>query len=471
MPRTLQHLEIEIDRIDCHPDNLRKDLGDLTELAAGIKEDGVYQNLTIIPQDEDEYIKKVRQQKKKYEGRYTVVMGNRRLEAAKLAGLTTVPCTIAMFDQKKQIQAMLIENCQRVGLTKYEEAEGYQMLLDLGDTVSVIAEKTGFSANTIKQRTNLLQYNKETVIKSFEKGATLDDYQKLEKIKDPAVRQAVQKNIGTNNFDWTYKQAIRKQTVDKEKPKWLEILKTFAAKITSNNTSGYRYIERIDISDDKPKEYKIPKDAGTVKYFYIEYDSSFGIYAEAQAQESAEDTKLIEEREAAENTLKRAFNLAYSLRLEFAKKLKPSSRDTETIHKMINDAIFNNDHLSIGESAFKAFYGIKGKFRLAWQTDKAEETFSEALTRIREEYPELTIAFAGAYLCCDSKELTCVNYDGITYHKSANLERLYERLEALGYEMSDEEKSLIDGTHESYFHAAESDPPDDADDHDSDDGD
>lgn len=71
--------QISVNLIDPHPENPRKDLGDLTELAESIKANGIMQNLTIIPKDG---------------GRYTVVIGHRRLAAAKKAGLATVPCAI-----------------------------------------------------------------------------------------------------------------------------------------------------------------------------------------------------------------------------------------------------------------------------------------------------------------------------------------------------------------------------------------
>lgn len=61
-----------------HPDNPRKDLGDLTELADSIRANGIFQNLTVIPVDDN------------FE-QFTVVIGHRRLAAAKLAGLMEVP--------------------------------------------------------------------------------------------------------------------------------------------------------------------------------------------------------------------------------------------------------------------------------------------------------------------------------------------------------------------------------------------
>ena len=108
---------IPVDQLMHHPENPRKDLGDLTELSDSIKVNGVLQNLTVVQVDQDQY---------------NVVIGNRRLEAAKLAGLTEVPCSVSDMDYKTQIATMLAENMQRKDLTVYEQAEGFQMMMDLG---------------------------------------------------------------------------------------------------------------------------------------------------------------------------------------------------------------------------------------------------------------------------------------------------------------------------------------------------
>nr|DAJ93575.1 MAG TPA: chromosome partitioning protein [Caudoviricetes sp.] len=71
--------QISIELIDPHPENPRKNLGNLTELAESIKANGIMQNLTVVPKDD---------------GRYMAVIGHRRLAAAKLAGLETVPCAV-----------------------------------------------------------------------------------------------------------------------------------------------------------------------------------------------------------------------------------------------------------------------------------------------------------------------------------------------------------------------------------------
>lgn len=98
---------IDVTKLKEHPDNPRKNIGDVTELAESIKARGILQNLTVVPAEN---------------GMYTVIIGHRRLAAAKQAGLTEVPCAVVDMDYKTQLSTMLLENMQRSDLTVYEQA-------------------------------------------------------------------------------------------------------------------------------------------------------------------------------------------------------------------------------------------------------------------------------------------------------------------------------------------------------------
>jgi ParB family chromosome partitioning protein len=91
--QTLQ--DISIESIDPNPANPRQDIGDVSELAASIAEQGVQQNLVVVPSGEN---------------RYTVVIGHRRLAAARQAGLTTLPCAIREWDETETPTAEEEEN-------------------------------------------------------------------------------------------------------------------------------------------------------------------------------------------------------------------------------------------------------------------------------------------------------------------------------------------------------------------------
>lgn len=175
-----QIVNIPIDHLYPHPDNLRKDLGDLAELADSIKASGVLQNLTVVPRlrdmtDEEyrtacaEYRANPTEESQRIINRhtvaegYTIIIGHRRHAAAQLAGLAELPCVIVAMDAREQLQTMLVENMQRSDLTVYEQAQGFQMMLNMGNSVAEIAEKSGFSKATVRRRLKMAELDSDTL--------------------------------------------------------------------------------------------------------------------------------------------------------------------------------------------------------------------------------------------------------------------------------------------------------------------
>ena len=89
---------------------------------------------------------------------------------------------------------MLLENMQRSDLTVVEQAQGFQMMLDLGETEESIAEKTGFSKTTVRRRVNIAKLDQA---KLKEKEADEDfqlslmDLYSLERIPDIETRNKI----------------------------------------------------------------------------------------------------------------------------------------------------------------------------------------------------------------------------------------------------------------------------------------
>ena len=193
-------------------------MGDLTELAESIRKNGVMQNLTVIEgryRTKEEFLDDCKaegvnkgdaegmynaENSLVIDGKYTVVIGNRRMEAARLAGLEMLPCVISGMDYTEQISTMLEENMQRADLTPYEQAQGFQMMMDLGFKPAEIAEKTGFSEKTIKDRVKLTKLNQKNFEKAVNQGATLMDLIEITKLESKVDQNAVMAEAGTNNF-------------------------------------------------------------------------------------------------------------------------------------------------------------------------------------------------------------------------------------------------------------------------------
>lgn len=131
--------EIEVARLTPHPRNIRKDLGDLTELTASIIDKGILEPLLVAA-----------------DGGF-VVCGHRRLAAAIEAGRLRVPCVVSDINDHYAIELMLIENMQRNGLTPVEEAAAYQQLLDFGQTADEISTNVSVNADRVRRRVALLQ--------------------------------------------------------------------------------------------------------------------------------------------------------------------------------------------------------------------------------------------------------------------------------------------------------------------------
>lgn len=246
---------IDINKLIPHPQNPRKQLGDLTELADSIKSNGIYQNLTVVEDGADTY---------------KIIIGHRRHAAAKIAGLTELPCVVTQMTMRQQMETMLLENMQRSDLTVIEEAQGLQLLIDLGDSVADIAAATGFSKSKIKSRLCLNCFEIDKVEKAFRKGATLEDFVKLNRIKDDKTRQECAKYLGSSNFDYYIDQFIKKEKWKRAKPQIIDVLKQVGA-IESTDFPGYNNIKssgrlhnvdnaKVFIADNPGREFVFKSD-------------------------------------------------------------------------------------------------------------------------------------------------------------------------------------------------------------------
>jgi len=114
----------------------------IQELAVSIQQNGLLQPIVVRP----------------YEGKYQIVVGERRYRACKLAGLEEVPCMVQEYNEDETATAAIVENIQRENLSPIEEALAYQQLLDTQDlTQEQLAQKVGKKQSTIANKLRLLQ--------------------------------------------------------------------------------------------------------------------------------------------------------------------------------------------------------------------------------------------------------------------------------------------------------------------------
>lgn len=142
---------LRIDEIEPNRDQPRKDFDEnaLTELADSIAQHGVIQPLLVRPIPG---------------GGYQIVAGERRWRASRRAGLTEVPAVIQELTDKQVMEIALIENLQREDLTPWEEALGYQTLMETYDfTQEEVAKTIGKSRPAIANSLRLLQLPEEII--------------------------------------------------------------------------------------------------------------------------------------------------------------------------------------------------------------------------------------------------------------------------------------------------------------------
>lgn len=185
---------LQVDDLHANPNNPRKQVGDVDELASSIRSQGIKQPLLVTPTGETDI-----------DGhkQYRVVIGHRRLAAAKQSGLSTVPAIVEEMDARREREIMLVENTQRSDLTPVEEADGYQGLLDLGVQVKEMAEKTGRSDRFVRRRLKIARIPQETRDMSADfSQLSLDQLDKLAEFEsDPDMQRELAR---ADDFDWTY---------------------------------------------------------------------------------------------------------------------------------------------------------------------------------------------------------------------------------------------------------------------------
>lgn len=430
---------ISIEKLHPHPDNPRKDLGDLTELSESIKAKGIYQNLTVVPCTGYYY------------GDYTVIIGHRRLAAAKLAGLSEVPCVITEMDEKEQIATMLLENMQRSDLTVYEQAKGIQLMLDLGDTVNEISEKTGFSESTIRRRTKLLQLDENAFRDSQERQVTLAEYDKLFEIEDESARNKLLKDIGTGNFNNKFLAAKSKEENEKQRAELISALSEFAEEKSENECKNYRYEGYVSKVSDIPDEredvqYFYYKAWGCAVYLYRDFTDEEKAEAKEDEKRRTEDKLAQQKRQDRIKQINGVAERFFKLRFDFVKNLNPKGLKDEII-KFAAFASFEQWTFSTSMEMVEKLLDKK----ISKVDSYRSVPDMEACRDIIEAEPEKLLVYVTYARFHDSKGNKFHNSWIGGYQKNETLEGLYKSLCDLGYEMSDEEKAYMDGSHELFL--------------------
>ncbi len=437
---------LSIDKLIPHEKNPRKALGDLTELAESIKVKGVMQNLTVVPAGDV----------------YKIVIGHRRHGAAQLAGLDTLPCIIDYeMTEEEQVATMLLENIQRSALTIYEEAQGFQMMIDFGKTPEEIAEMTGFSNSTVRRRLKMAELDQDKLkelCSDEERQISICDVDKLAQIKSKKERDKLLGDIGTNNFEYRFKNALSEQINNERLPLVKKALKALGAEefksASDAYSSKYEYLTRIRLEDYNEGDPINIKGKREKLFFYYQY-GSVSIYTDAKkkAKEKKSKKQIEREKYVKETTekLEELHKNAFRCRVDFVKDLRVQKSNISKMLEFAASSVF----------LFSCHYYRSAADGLA--SEYFGDVVGELYGKAREDYIYNLIfgkesdIYLPRFIHLSSRDNPDLhNYNLCTsdrfpqYDKEDVIEEIYKKLVLLGYQMSDEEKQLLDGTHPLY---------------------
>ncbi len=427
---------ISVDKLYPHPDNPRKSLGNLTELSESIKAKGVMQNLTVVPRAERD-------------GTYTIIIGHRRHAAAKKAKLKELPCVIVEMSEQEQVATMLLENIQRSDLTAYEQAKGFQMMMDLGDSVKGIVDKTGFSESTVRRRLKMAELDESVLEKVSSRQISFGDIDKLQEIEDLETRNKVLADIGTANFNNSLRSAVEKEKREKKLAGMREVLNAKGLKEVTWNEYSEKYNYEVSIDGQVSDLEKRLDDAigNGVTAYYFSYLTTFYLLTDKKAKvEKTPEQLAAEEKEKARkeryNLLESTFKKLYQLRRDFINNysLKQATINLDKIASFMLVCGINGDlYDEIPKEEFE---------KLVFGKETVISSYEEMCAEIEPTAAAKALLVA-VWLLSDDDGLDCHDWY-CRYDSDARLEMVYEFLESLGYEMSDEERELLEGTSELY---------------------
>jgi ParB family transcriptional regulator, chromosome partitioning protein len=189
---------LPIDRIANNPYQPRKqfDAEELAALSASIKTHGVLQPLVVRSVGDG----------------YQLIAGERRLRAAKEAGLTEVPVHLVTFDDQQVFEAALVENIQRTDLNPIEKAQGFKECLDkFHITHDQLGARLGLDRTTVSNLLGLLHLPDEIQAAVRNGQLSMGHAKVLKGVTDPAQQVAFAKEAIVKNYSVAALDAVVKQ--------------------------------------------------------------------------------------------------------------------------------------------------------------------------------------------------------------------------------------------------------------------
>lgn len=255
-------IELSIDLICTNPEQPRKFFSEneLNDLKESILEYGVLQPIIV---------------KKDKSGSFFLIAGERRLRAAKLAGLTKIPALIKDFDERDAAVIAVVENVQREDLSYIEEAHAYKKLIEeYGMTQGELAAKIGKRQSTISNKLRILTLPEDIQEKLIDARLTERHARALLKIEDASARgkildRVIQHHLNVKQTEKLVEDYLSKENAEKKKKNKINYIsyKIYMNTIKKAFSQIHEMEQGAEIYEDDKGEYVevkivIPKNKG-----------------------------------------------------------------------------------------------------------------------------------------------------------------------------------------------------------------
>ena len=429
-------------KLEPHPDNPRKDLGDLSELAASIKKQGLLQNLTVVPSPDAP-------------DKYRIVIGHRRFNASAIAGLDELPCIIDdKMTYPEQIAVMMSENIQRNDLTITEKVGGVQMMMDLGMDVNEISGNTGISDTTVRRYAKIGKLNKASMAQAEQRGATLMQFAEISEIEDEDLRQEALEKAGTGDYNHVMYKVRTARERKTRLPLMIEKLDKFASVIEKEDYSRYTWSDSFRYSDSevlkKIDDFNHKKNC---TYVYIIRDYDIVIYEERPAYDDAKEQAKRETQERLKARANHEREIAATfkeLRSDFMTNLSLKHHEEDAMRFVV---------WVMTRSEYQTCPMIGGRFDYSFIPYREDQppchTGSIAISNEEVcQIPKRELLLAAVLAAFDrisQGDMSLLDrYSGKPKDNSEIIRGLYYHMERIGYSISPDEQAWLHGTHECF---------------------
>ena len=470
---------INVDRINPHPNNPRKDLGDLSELTESIRKQGIMQNLTVIPgrrYSREQFIVMAMgegvhrsEAAEAYDADpsigdtgegYTVLIGHRRLAAAKMAGLTEVPCKVTEgLSEADQLGIMLEENMQRNDLTIIEQAQSFQLMMDLGETEESIAERTGFSKTTVHRRLSISKLDEKKLNDEFFQ-ISFSDLFALEQVKDIEMRNNIL-NISHSSSDlrWRIQAEVDSELRKTNIKKLRALAKEAGITVLKNGSNAYcsvKYndIQKINLQSSELPALKKGKKGQKVFMEFTDINAHILVKTEKKNEPISADELKRQDIKKKSQALKDLYKAAFALMRNFILALIDGKIKMPADLNIIPDLwkVMVDSSIWVDYNSLQEFLLNKLPYECSTEERK------EATEKAQGFSIEIQMMMILCVKLCNLSPIQFYSSVGVYYEKAAmnKVKDFVEILAGLGFSFpNDEYIRMLYGTHEFYDNGKE----------------